>query len=267
MNNITVSRRLTELAHEQERSGANIFQLRALRQAAMEVARLEVPVFDLFRRSGRRALETLPGIGKSVAFTLESILTTERAETLERPDRGREPQTLLSSLPCVGMDLAEKLRDLNITSVEALCAADSGRLATLKLSGKTLTTLMTAARARLTAETALAVPLDEPTLETLLQVDECFRHREGSAWDRDGWRLTARYSETALAYRRGATRDWVVIEFLLGGQKGQRMVVTETSGDQAGRRVVRGRESESRLRATPPTPPTAQNLQEQGSAA
>ncbi len=50
------------------------------------------------------------------------------------------------------------------------------------------------------------------------------------------------FSNTARAHELGTTRDWVVIYFDDGASEGQRTVVTERRGPQAGRRVVRGRQ-------------------------
>ena len=73
----------------------------------------------------------------------------------------------------------------------------------------------------------------------------------GAAWlpilhtERDPWRFTALYSNTARAHELGRTRDWVVIYFHQDDEvEGQRTVVTETLGPLAGHRVVRGREGE-----------------------
>ena len=75
----------------------------------------------------------------------------------------------------------------------------------------------------------------------------------GKAWlpalpvDRDGWSLTALFSNTALAHELGRTNNWVVIYFSRdGGPEHQRTIVTETRGPLEGRRVVRGRETASR---------------------
>jgi putative hydrolase len=76
---------------------------------------------------------------------------------------------------------------------------------------------------------------------------------EGERWlgllrsERDGWKMRALFSNTALAHRMERTRDWVVIYFEKGNLRGQRTVVTETHGDLEGRRVVRGREDECRV--------------------
>jgi hypothetical protein len=108
----------------------------------------------------------------------------------------------------------------------------------------------------------------EPKVEDLLAVDEEYRLRageeglptvasrsfnpEGESWlgllhrERDGWKMRALFSNTAVAHRLGQTRDWVVVYFDKGTSSGQRTVVTETRGDLKGRRVVRGREAECR---------------------
>ncbi len=111
---------------------------------------------------------------------------------------------------------------------------------------------------------------DAPSVAALLSADEEYRQKAavdelpmiaprrfnptGEAWlpilhtERDGWHITALFSNTARAHELGRTHDWVVI--YADGEHGaeQRFtVVTEYQGDLAGRRVVRGRELESRL--------------------
>lgn len=55
------------------------------------------------------------------------------------------------------------------------------------------------------------------------------------------------FSNTARAHELNATHDWVVIYFEQdGGTEDQYTVVTERPGPLAGKRVVRGREAESR---------------------
>jgi hypothetical protein len=64
---------------------------------------------------------------------------------------------------------------------------------------------------------------------------------------RGDWHFTALFSNTAKAHELGKTRDWVVIYFYDSDHnERQRTVVTETRGETAGRRVVRGREAECR---------------------
>ena len=86
-------------------------------------------------------------------------------------------------------------------------------------------------------------------LRTLERLEGRF-NPTGEAWlpvlhsERDGWSLTALYSNTARAHALGTTRDWVIVYYDRDGDEGQCTVVTEHAGARAGRRVVRGREDE-----------------------
>jgi predicted flap endonuclease-1-like 5' DNA nuclease len=108
-----------------------------------------------------------------------------------------------------------------------------------------------------------------PSVEALLSVDEEYRRRVSvgdlhriaprrfnprhEAWlpilhtEREGWSMTALFSNTARAHELGRTHDWVVV--YADGDRGSEQrftVVTEYQGNLAGRRVVRGRELECR---------------------
>ena len=62
---------------------------------------------------------------------------------------------------------------------------------------------------------------------------------------RGSWHFTALYSNTARAHHLRRTTDCVIIYFHKDGEpEGRRTVVTETRGEAAGKRVVRGREAE-----------------------
>lgn len=75
---------------------------------------------------------------------------------------------------------------------------------------------------------------------------------EGKSWlpimhtEKQGWRFTALYSNTARAHDLGKTGDWVVIYCERNGEEEQCTVVTEQTGPLQGRRVIRGREKECR---------------------
>jgi putative hydrolase len=76
---------------------------------------------------------------------------------------------------------------------------------------------------------------------------------KGEAWlpllhtVREGWHFTALYSNTARAHQLGRETDWLIIYFHKDHHaEGQRTVVTQTRGEAAGRRIVRGREAECR---------------------
>ena len=63
---------------------------------------------------------------------------------------------------------------------------------------------------------------------------------------RGGRFYTALFSNTARAHELGRTRDWVVLYADGRGAERQWTIVTETSGEGRGERVVRGREEECR---------------------
>jgi DNA polymerase (family X) len=63
---------------------------------------------------------------------------------------------------------------------------------------------------------------------------------------REGWDFTVLFSNTAQAHKLEKTDDWVVIYFERDGKEHQHTIVTETKGSLEGKRVVRGREAESR---------------------
>ena len=74
---------------------------------------------------------------------------------------------------------------------------------------------------------------------------------DGKKWlpimevEKDGWSLTALFSNTARAHDLGTTRDWVVIDDEREGNgEDQCTVITAGSGPLEGRRIVVGREQE-----------------------
>lgn len=109
---------------------------------------------------------------------------------------------------------------------------------------------------------------ERPAVDVVLAVDAEYRQRadagtlktiaprrfnpEGKSWlpimhtEKEGWRFTALYSNTARAHELNKTRDWVVVYFERNGEEAQCTVVTEQAGPLRGRRVVRGREKECR---------------------
>jgi DNA polymerase (family X) len=280
MNNETIARKLNDYATYLEGEESNVYRIRAYRQAAMTVLAQERPLLEVVNEKGRAGLEELPGIGMSLAYTIESLVRTGEFRTL-RPDAGHvDPERLLSSLPGIGRQLAHVLHErLGISTLEELeRAAHEGRLTQVGVGPKRLRGLIDALAGRLRRK-HLPEPIQgEPPVADFLAVDAEYRQRadrdalptitprrfnpEHEPWlplfftDRDGWRFRALFSNTALAHRLGRTHDWVVISFHDGFCSGQRTVVTETRGDLRGRRVARGRERECRMyyQGRTPTP-------------
>ncbi len=270
MDNAAIARKLNDYATYLEGEDSNVYRVRAYRRAAATVLAQERPLADVVREKGRAGLEELPGIGASLAYTIEGLVRTGEFRTL-RPDAGHvDPERLLTSLPGVGRQLAHVLHEeLGITTLEEMeRAAHDGRLARAGVGPKRLRGLIDALAGRL-RRNRLPEPIPgEPSVAALLAIDEAYRRQadsdalaritprrfnpEHEPWlplfvtDRDGWRFRALFSNTALAHRLGKTRDWVVISFHDGFNSSQRTVVTETRGELRGLRVVRGRERECR---------------------
>jgi putative hydrolase len=109
---------------------------------------------------------------------------------------------------------------------------------------------------------------ERPPVNLLLEIDAEYRSRaeveelptiapkrfnpDKEAWlpmlktEREGWSFTALFSNTARAHELDMTHDWVVIYYKRNGNEEQNTVVTETNGPLAGRRVVRGRATETK---------------------
>jgi hypothetical protein len=266
-----MSKRLRDYALELEKEGGNLYRARAFRTAAGMLLMMTRPVREVFDEEGRTGLERLPGIGKTLAYTVEGLLRTGELQVLHPPETQHEPEQYLASLPGVGLRTVELLRDrLGITTLEGLReAAKQGRLSQVGIGPGRLADLLAEVDRRLGLKEKPKAPENEPPVAALLAVDEEYRslaesdqlpriaprsfNPEGERWlgvlraERDDWKLRAVYSNTAVAHRLGRTHDWVVVYFDQGTGSGQRTVVTEVRGDLRGKRVVRGRENECRV--------------------
>jgi hypothetical protein len=268
--NRQVAAMLRETADLLEAQGANPFRINAYRRAARTVEGLDEDLRERLRRDGQEGLKDLPFIGRGLAATLAEIVHTGRYARLERLRGDVAPESLFRSVPGVGPVLAERIHDaLHVDTLEGLeAAAHDGRLEAVPGVGARRAAAIRGALADMLGRRRRTTPrADAPGVATLLAVDAAYRKRaeagslpriapkrfnpDNEAWlpvlhlDRDGWHFTALFSNTARAHELGRTRDWVVLYFYDGEHdEGQHTVVTETQGPLAGRRVVRGRESE-----------------------
>jgi hypothetical protein len=270
LDNRTIANKLLEYANFLEARDASLYRVRAYRRAAETITRLDRPVTEIVATEGRAGLETLPGIGRHLSYTLDALVATGEFRTLDSIGGHIDPEQLLTSLPGVGPHLARLIHErLGISTLEDLeRAAHEGGLSELGIGPKRLRGLIDSLAGRL-GHYRLAEPLiGEPSVVELLEVDSEYRsysersllptiaprrfNEANEPWlpifktACNGWRFRALYSNTALAHRLKQTYDWVVIYFRDGQTPGQRTVVTETRGDLRGRRVVRGRERECR---------------------
>jgi putative hydrolase len=272
--NQQVAERLRQVADLLAEQQANPFRVRAYRRAADTIAGLPQELADFVGRQGIEGLEGLPGIGPSLAAAIAEMVRTGRWVQLERLRGAAEPEKLFRSIPGIGPKLAHRIHDaLHVDTLEALeAAAHDGRLEGVPGVGRRRASMLRALLgSRLTrVRPAVRHAVREPDVATLLDVDREYRTKaaedslpkiapkrfnpEGKAWlpilhtERNHWQFTALFSNTARAHELGRSNDWVVIYFHTDTEpEGQRTVVTEKQGEMAGRRVIRGRESECRV--------------------
>lgn len=70
ITNQDIARKLRDHASEMASRNENLYRVRAFRRAAMVVMGMNEDVTTLVKHGDRRALESVPGIGKSLAETI-----------------------------------------------------------------------------------------------------------------------------------------------------------------------------------------------------
>jgi len=253
---------------------ANPFRVRAYRRAAEVVRGLERPVHAILAdqgRDGRDGLDALPGIGESLASTIEQLVHTDHLALLDRLRGEAGSDAVFATVPGIGAELARRIGDqLGIESLPELeRAAHDGRLATVPGMGpRRVRAVVESLAGRFRRQGRARAPLrpDEPTVAELLDVDAEYRRKAeagelpriaprrfnpgAEVWlpvlhtHRGRRHYTALYSNTARAHELGRTRDWVVIYRDDDHDHRQWTVVTSRAGPLRGKRVVRGREAE-----------------------
>lgn len=271
MENLEIARRLEEVADLLESQQANAYRVQAYRRAAAEVRRLTMSLDEIWREQGEEGLRAVTGVGERLATALRTLVTTGRLPMLDRLRGESDPVALLESVPGIGRAFAERLHyQFGIDSLEDLeAAAHDGRLHDLvgigskKLAGIIDTLAARLGRVRTAGREHRA---DDPPVDELLDVDREYREKDAAgelariaprrfnpkaeAWlpvlhtQRGERHYTALYSNTAYAHQMGRTRDWVVLYYDGGADERQATVVTSNRGILAGKRIVRGRESE-----------------------
>lgn len=266
--NQEIAEKLGEMAELLEQQGGNPFRVRAYRQAAATLERLDQDIGELVEREGPRGLTALPGIGKGIASAIVELVTRGRWSQLERLRGSLDPEQLFRSVPGIGPELAKRIHDtLHLDSLQTLeNAAWDGRLEQVPGIGRRRLQAIRAALASLLRRPRshrFRFAGEGPPAELLLEVDRIYRERAeadklpkiaprrfnptGEAWlpvlhlEKGGWHFTAMYSNSPLAHQLHRTHDWVVIYYYDDHQQeGQSTVVTETRGPRAGQRVIRG---------------------------
>jgi len=272
-SNEDVARALAEVAELLAARGANPFRVRAYRNAADSVRRLARPLAAILEADDLAGLERVPGIGRSLARSIERMVRTGRLPVLERLQSQSTPERLFATVPDLGPQLARRIcEQLGISTLAELeRAAWDGRLGAVpgmgpKRLGAVRESLAGRLRGRSGLRPARAQPSDAPPVAELLDVDREYRllaeanrlpriaprrfNPTEEAWlpvlrTRRGERqYSAAYCNTARAHELGTLRDWVVILARRAGARGRFTVITSSYGRLAGRRIVLGREAE-----------------------
>ena len=272
--NQDIAQRLREVAQLLAEQGANRFRVRAYRAAAETIERLMVPAAAIAEQQGTDGLQSLPGIGVSLARSIHTLVVTGRLPMLDRLRGRMDPVSLLESIPGIGPALATRLHnDLHIDTLEQLeMAAHDGRLADIegvgpkKLQGIIDSLTARLGRVRMQPQAAGPRTTNEPPVDELLDVDKEYRakaragmlqriapHRfnpKKEAWlpvlhtQRGTRHYTALFSNSALAHQLKKTRDWVLLYYDDDHGERQCTVITSRHTPFSGKRIVRGREED-----------------------
>jgi hypothetical protein len=276
LSNEQMARCLETVADLLEAQYANPFRVQAYRTAAVTLRNLGEAAGAILKREGLQGLILLPGIGESIARSIEQIVRTGHLNLLARLRGETEPEDILATVLGIGPELAHRIHEqIGVESLLDLeAAAYDGRLAQVPGFGqKRLRGVRESLAGRL-HRTQPRPPrphrslANRPPVEDLLDVDQEYRQKAqadklprlaprrfnptGEAWlpilhtQRGQMHYTALYSNTARAHELDMIHDWVVIYRDDQDGDGQWTVITSQFGPLRGKRIVRGREDECR---------------------
>ena len=280
-SNKDIAALLERIADLLETQDANPFKVRAYRNGAESIRNHETPVSEYIVKDNFDRLQDVPGIGAGLGAVIGQYVAEGKSDLLNDLEADVTPAQLFTRVPGIGEDLAQRIVDeLHIHTLEELEeAAHDGRLAGVEGFGERRVEGVQASLGGLLQRSPLRQrkgrrersTSNRPPIDVILAVDAEYRHKADNdklerisprrfnpndeAWlpilhtRREGWKFTALFSNTAQAHELGKTDDWVVIYYDRDDdeeRERQVTVVTEASGDLKGKRVVRGRESETR---------------------
>jgi hypothetical protein len=272
-DNAELADRLEEIAELLDAQEANPYRAQAYRTAAGTLRGLDRPARDILAQEGPAGLMELPGIGRSLARSLERLSQNGRLPLLEQLRAVFGPEEKIASVPGIGPKTAARIHDaLGVETLADLqAAAYDGRLAQVPgIGAKRLRAVREslAGRFRRPPRTSLKPPkpVDRATIEEILSVDGEYRQKAEAdrllriaprrfnparkAWlpilrtHRGEHDYTALYSNSARAHELDGVFDWVVIYRTAQSDGGQWTVMTSRFGPLQGRRIIRGLEKE-----------------------
>jgi hypothetical protein len=197
--NERIAEALDRVADLLEVQGASPFRVRAYRQAAGSVWAAQRPLADVLAGEGLAGLDRLPGVGPSIAVSIQELVRRGRLGLLDRLEGQISPEDLFTTIPGIGDTLARTIhRELGIETLEDLeVAAHDGRLERVRGFGPRRALLVREALGHVLAHSArrrsrrrplpppgqgeLALvppaPPPPPSVEALLDTDEEYRRR------------------------------------------------------------------------------------------
>jgi hypothetical protein len=274
---------LDEVADLLDIQNANPFRVRAYHEAAGQLRRMKRPAYEIVDEEGIAGLRQIPGVGTSLAKSIEQLIHTGQLALLARLRGDARPERCFESVPGIGRELAKLIHEqLDIETLADLqAAAWDGRLSRVPGMGlKRVRAVRDSLAGRyrgfgnfrwreteaLTQPAPSREPVDVPSVAELLDVDREYRDKAardqltriapqrlnptGEAWlpilhtERGTRHFTALFSNTARAHELGTTHDWVVIYRDDHDGDGQWTVISSRFGALVGKRIVRGREDE-----------------------
>lgn len=261
---------LSQIADLLDQQDDNPYRVQAFRHGAKSVQMTSTPLTKIVKQEGGEGLKQIEGIGEGLATTIFEFISTGRSNYLQQLQAKQSPEEIFQRVPGIGRKLAQRIaKQLEITSLEALeQAAHAGRLAQVAGFGPRRVAAVQQSLAGMLKHSTRSQGQQPPPVALLLDVDADYRRQakagelprltprrfnpKQEAWlpilrtERDGWTMSVLFSNTAQAHKLDKTHDWVVIYYQQEGPEDQCTVVTETSGPLEGKRVIRGREKESR---------------------
>jgi DNA polymerase/3'-5' exonuclease PolX len=74
MDNIAIAHCLRQHARLLEADRGNLLRVRAYRRAAQMIAELDEPLTNIWKRGGRRGLQALPSIGRTIGRVIDCLV-------------------------------------------------------------------------------------------------------------------------------------------------------------------------------------------------
>ncbi|MFW5685061.1 MAG: helix-hairpin-helix domain-containing protein [Spirochaetota bacterium] len=268
VDNQEIAELLEEIAAALRETGGNEYKTRAYERAASAIVDADQSVAELHSERGEAGIRTISGIGEGIAKVISEYLETGRSRLLDDLLANVNPADLFAEIPGLGDELAGRVSSsLEISTLEELEeAAHDGRLEEVEgLGPDRVRAVRDHLAQRLGRGTGAgrnpSAQLQPPT-DLLLEIDREYREKasagelrtiaprrfnpEGTAWlpvletEREGWKFTALFSNTAHAHEQGKTHDWVVVYYERDGKEGQSTVITAGPGPHKGERIVAG---------------------------